>query len=199
MIELRSYRRVFDLERRIYRIDRLRLNPGGVPVRGVVYVLALLAATLLAARLPLVGLALKPVPWFVRYLAVPGLTGALLAVVRIEGRPFHLAMHAVVRHRARRSAPRGMRAAHRRLVHGVRWQPGPLLMLADGCDAPRRVRYTGPGALLISVAHERRSARGLLVWLGVRADVSVRSTPGAQRPSSGTVLVLDRGARLSVH
>ena len=29
--EIRSYRRVFDLERRIYSIDRLRLNPGGVP------------------------------------------------------------------------------------------------------------------------------------------------------------------------
>ena len=35
MIEIRSYRRVFDLERRIYSIDRVRLNPGGVPVRGV--------------------------------------------------------------------------------------------------------------------------------------------------------------------
>ena len=38
-IEIRSYRAVFDLERRIYRVDRLRLNPGGVPVRGVVYCL----------------------------------------------------------------------------------------------------------------------------------------------------------------
>ena len=35
-IEVRSYRTVFDLERRLYRIDRLRLNPGGVPVRGIV-------------------------------------------------------------------------------------------------------------------------------------------------------------------
>ena len=43
-MEIRSYRAVFDLERRIYRIDRLRLNPAGVPVRGIVYFLALLAA-----------------------------------------------------------------------------------------------------------------------------------------------------------
>ncbi len=35
MMEIRSYRRVFDLERRIYQVDRLRLNPSGVPVRGV--------------------------------------------------------------------------------------------------------------------------------------------------------------------
>ncbi len=45
MIEIRSYRRVFDLERRIYSVDQLRLNPGGVPVRGVLYFLALLALT----------------------------------------------------------------------------------------------------------------------------------------------------------
>ncbi len=43
MIEIRSYRAVFDLERRIYRVDQLRLNPGGIPVRGVVYFLAILA------------------------------------------------------------------------------------------------------------------------------------------------------------
>ena len=53
MIEIRSYRAVFDLERRIYRVDQLRLNPGGIPVRGVVYFLAILAATLLASSLPL--------------------------------------------------------------------------------------------------------------------------------------------------
>ena len=43
-MEIRSYRAVFDLERRIYRVDRMRLNPAGVPVRGIVYFLALLAA-----------------------------------------------------------------------------------------------------------------------------------------------------------
>ena len=57
MIEIRSYRAVFDLERRIYRVDQLRLNPGGIPVRGVVYFLAILAATLIAGGLPLVGAA----------------------------------------------------------------------------------------------------------------------------------------------
>ena len=45
---IRSYRRVFDLERRIYRVTRIRLNPGGIPIRGVVYLLALVV---LAANL----------------------------------------------------------------------------------------------------------------------------------------------------
>ena len=50
MIEIRSYRRVFDLERRVYSVDRLRLNPGGVPVRGIVYLLAILAVLFALAR-----------------------------------------------------------------------------------------------------------------------------------------------------
>ncbi len=36
-MEVRSYRNVFALERRVYSIDRLRLNPGGVPVLSLVY------------------------------------------------------------------------------------------------------------------------------------------------------------------
>jgi hypothetical protein len=203
-MEVRSYRRVFDLERRIYRVDRLRLNPGGVPVRGIVYVLAALAAMLIATRLPLAGLAMRRLPWFARYLAIPGLTGALLAVVRVEGRPFHLAALALLRHRLqRRIAPGmrvapGMRTARTQLAGGVRWSPPPLLMLADGCDLPRRVRYTGPGAVLISVAHDRQSAGGPLVRLGVRPHVSVRAKLDGARPASGTVVLLDRAARLSV-
>ena len=56
-MEIRSYRRVFDLERRIYRVDRLRLNPGGVPVRGVVYFLVILVGDPDRRGLPLVAIA----------------------------------------------------------------------------------------------------------------------------------------------
>src|ERR1700685_3026622 len=93
VIEIRSYRAVFDLERRIYRIDRLRLNPGGIPVRGVVYFLAILLAVLLAARLPLLAVVARALPWYLRDLALPGASAATLTVIRVEGRPFHLAAH----------------------------------------------------------------------------------------------------------
>lgn len=197
-MEVRSYRRVFDLERRIYRIDRLRLNPGGVPVRGVVYLLAILAATLLAARLPLVGIAVRGVPWFARDLAFPGLTAALLAVVRIEGRPFHLAARGLLRFRARVGVPEGMRVTGSVRAHDARWSPPPLLMLPDGCDGARRLRYTGPGALLVGVAHECESARGPLVGLRLRPHVRVRARPHDARPASASVILLDRAARLGV-
>ena len=62
-IEIRSYRSVFELERRIYRVDRVRLNPSGVPVRGALYFVALLLMALLAAALPLVGMPLRLLPW----------------------------------------------------------------------------------------------------------------------------------------
>ncbi len=197
-MEVRSYRRVFDLERRIYRVDSLRLNPGGVPVRGVVYVIAVLAIVLVGSRLPYAGVALRMLPWFARYLAIPGLTGAVLAIVRIEGRPFHLAALALLRHRMGLRRPAGMRTARRQLADGTRWSPPPLLMLADGCDVPRRVRYTGPGALLVSVSHECQTGRGPLVRLGVRPHVCVRVRPDGERPVEARAVVLDRAARLSV-
>ncbi len=82
MIEVRSYRRVFDLERRIYTVDRLRLNPGGVPVRGVLYFLWLLVAMLLLSALPLVGSLLGAMPWYMSDLIGPGCLATVLSIVR---------------------------------------------------------------------------------------------------------------------
>ncbi len=198
MIEIRSYRRVFDLERRIYRIDSMRLNPGGVPVRGVVYMLVILAATLIAARMPIIGLGVRQLPWFVRCLGFPGLAAALLAVVRIEGRPFHLAARALIRHRVRRSGLGGARGRVPARGGVRRWTPPPLLMVADGSDGPRRLCYRGPGAALVAISHERHSANGLGVRLRLRPDVHVSARRGCPPPRSGAVIVLDRHARLTV-
>lgn len=171
MTEIRSFRTVFELERRIYRIDRLRLNPTGVPVRGVVYFLALVACCLLAGRLPLIGAVARTAPWYLRELAVPAGLAALFTLIAIEGRPFHLAALALARYSLaphELSGLRPRRAADRRLL------PDELLLLTDGSDArPRRLRYTGPGAVRI---HRRPPARGRVVELarGARLEVSSR-------------------------
>ena len=194
-MEVRSYRRVFDLERRIYRVDSLRLNPGGVPVRGVVYVLAVLAIVLIASRLPFAGPATRMLPWFARYLAIPGLTGALLAIVRIEGRPFHLAAFALLRHRIGLPSPTGMRAARRELAEGLRWSPPPVLMLADGCDVPRRVRYTGPGALLVSVhTSAKPGAARSCGWACVLTCACASSRTASDLPMRGRCCSIGRRA-----
>jgi hypothetical protein len=143
-IEVRSYRAVFDLERRIYRVDRLRLNPGGVPVRGVVYCLAILACLALAGALPLLGTAVRALPWYVRDLILPAGLAALLTMIRVEGRPFHLAAAALLRHLFGPHQLAGLRPVPRDRV----WHPEELLILPDGSDRrPRRLCYSGPGAV----------------------------------------------------
>ncbi len=143
MIEIRSYRAVFDLERRIYRVDQLRLNPGGIPVRGVVYFLAILLATLIAGGLPLVGEAIGALPWYLRDLALP-----VASATRAERDP----------HRGPAVSPGGvcavaLRAEPRRLA-GVTSLRCAWHALASGGDPDpagrlrrqmRRLRYTGPG------------------------------------------------------
>lgn len=112
-MEIRSYRRVFELERRIYRIDRLRLNPSGVPLRGLAYFAALLACAMAVSAVPLVGALVKLAPWYVRGVVGPGLTAAALTVVRIEGRCFHFAAMALARQRLRASHSVGLRPRRR--------------------------------------------------------------------------------------
>lgn len=199
-MEIRSYRRVFELERRVYRVDRLRLNPGGVPVLGIVYFGVLLATSLLAGTLPGLGPLAKALPWFLRYLALPGATAAVLSVIRVEGRPFHQAAHSVLRFALQPRHLAGMRPCG---PQGRRWQPDELLMLPDGSDARmRRLRYTGPGAVLVAKEHVRlgspagRGARA--PGTGRLTRLVVREAPRAQRLSRPQVIFLEPAARLVV-
>lgn len=120
MIEIRSYRRVFDLERRLYSVDRLRLNPGGVPVRGVVYFLAILAGDLLAGSVPGARSLVCVLPWYLRDIGLPVALATVFSAIRLEGRTFHLAAHGLVRYwlgPRRLAGGRGCRAV------GALWHP----------------------------------------------------------------------------
>jgi hypothetical protein len=199
--EIRSYRKVFDLERRIYRVDRMRLNPGGIPIRGVVYFLAALGVGLILASLPPFALLARSVPWFLRDLALPGLLAGLLAVIRIDGRPFHLAARAMLRLHIGPRRLTGLRPFRGggAAANGYRWWPEPIVMLPDGSDSrTRRLRFTGPGALLVKVEHERRATGRSRVTRRLRPHVVVREVRGASRPARGEVILLERATRLSV-
>jgi len=200
-MEIRSYRSVFDLERRIYSVDRLRLNPGGVPVRGVVYFLALAVCALAAARLPLAGALARALPWYLRDLALPCIGATLLGLVRLEGRTFHHAAQALLRHRA---SPRRLSGVHRLSTVGRVWHPPDLVLLPDGSEpALRRLRYTGPGAVLVAVEHERagrafeHGARG---WVrggfGEELRIRARGEGGALVPAE--VIALAAGVTVLV-
>jgi hypothetical protein len=197
-MEIHSYRRVFDLERRIYRVDRLRLNPGGIPLRGVVYFLVTVLLALAAGKLPLLGVVAQAMPWFLRDLVLPGASAALLTVIRVEGRPFHLAARALLRYRLGASAS----SIRSRRGPGGRWHPGVVTFLPDGSDSRmRHLRYTGPGAVLIALQHERALAgRGPAgtAWPRRPATVTVRELPRACPLEQGQVIALGRRARLLV-
>jgi len=195
--EIRSYRRVFDLERRIYRIDRLRLNPSGVPVLGIVYFLVLLVASLVLARAPVLSIVGRHVPWYIRALLLPALSAALLSIVRIEGRPFHLAAHALLRFGL---GPRWLAGVRPCQGIGRRWYPQELLLLPDGSDARmRKLLYTGPGAALVAVPYARRDMRGRgLSGAGGRLRMRLKAEElGGRAPlARAEVIELARGAQL---
>jgi hypothetical protein len=197
MTEIRSYRNVFDLERRIYRVDRLRLNPGGVPLRGIVYFLAILAAALLAGRLPLIGVLVRALPWYARDVAIPGAAAALLTLIKIEGRSFHLAALALLRYAC---GPRELAGLRPCVDADRRWRLDELVVLADGSDARlRRLRYTGPGAVLVGAAHVRTVSRpGPLRWIARRPSMTLAGLPGYPKPARGQVIALGDGVRLEV-
>jgi hypothetical protein len=197
MTEIRSYRNVFDLERRIYRVDRLRLNPGGVPLRGIVYFLAILAGTLLAGELPLIGALARMLPWYARDVAVPGATAALLTLIKLEGRPFHLAAFAMLRYTIGSRELAGVRP---RVAADRRWRLDELVVIADGSDSRLRdLRYIGPGAVLVSAAYVRTAWRpGPFRRLARRPSMTLAALPGRPAPARGQVIALARGARLEV-
>lgn len=194
-MEVRSYRAVFDLERRIYRIDRVRLNPGGMPLRGVVcfFALALLCACLSA--LPGVSALAGAVPWYMREIALPGGLSALLTILRVDGRPFHVAGIALLAYLLRPRLTLGCG----RPLGCTRWQPDRLLVLPDGSEGDmRRLSYAGPGSVLVAAAHERWELRaGPLGWLGRPAQVVLRPLRGRTltRPQ---LIELPRGGRLRI-
>ena len=92
-ITVRSFRVVFDLERRIHKIDRYRIPlPYGLPIRSIGYFAAAVAALSMLARLPLVGGPLQALPAPLRFAIVPGLLAYALTETRIDGRPAHRAL-----------------------------------------------------------------------------------------------------------
>ena len=197
MTEIRSYRRVFDLERRIYSIERFRLNPAGVPVRGVVYLLGTLTLSLLAGRVPVLGAPFRALPWFLGDAGIPLALAAGLATIRIDGRRFHHAARSAL---SFWSGPRRVVALNGRSRGRRRWRPDDVLFIADGSEAVmRRFCYTGPGAVLVLVAHLCEPARSPL-RTGRSAGPSTRiaARAPAARLARARVIELDRQTRVYV-
>ena len=100
-LQIRSFRVVFSLERRLFKVDRFRLPFAyGVPLRAIAYAAAALATVAVAAQLPLLGTLLALVPPPVRFVAVPFAVAAVVTRVRVDGLPAHRAAGLWLAHRA---------------------------------------------------------------------------------------------------
>jgi hypothetical protein len=111
-IEIRSYRVVFDFERRIHRVDRWRLPcPYGLPLRSLAYAMASLGLVVAASRLRFVGDIIMLLPPPVRLVLAP--VGIAYGLTRLQpdGRTAHAAARAWIAHCARPRRIAAWRAA----------------------------------------------------------------------------------------
>jgi conjugation transfer TcpE-like protein len=87
---IRSYRRVFEVDRRIYRVDRWAVPvPGGVPLLGVGYFAGALLVLLLAAHLPVVGGLVVDLSPPLRFVVLPLAVAVLGLQAAPDGRVAH--------------------------------------------------------------------------------------------------------------
>jgi TcpE family len=160
---IRSYRRVFEVDRRIYRVDRWALPvPGGVPLRGLAYFAATLGLVVLLGSLPgigeLVGVLTPPL----RYVVLPLTVAVLGTQAAPDGRTAHRFARDWLRLRLRARR----RCAGR--VVPLEGEPVPWHgVLAARWDAHaarlQRARVRGPAMIAFAAPVELRDARGRLV------------------------------------
>ena len=114
-LEIRSFHVVFRLERRLHRIDRWRLPfPHGVPVAAIGHGAVVLVAVIVLGQLPVFGALISGLPAPVAYVLIPGACASALTRLRIDGRPAHRHLLALLtgairgrRTAAARTAPMG--------------------------------------------------------------------------------------------
>lgn len=184
-LQIRSYRVVFDLERRIHKVDRFRIPlPYGLPVRSIAYALVTLAVILIAQRLPgpheLVGA--LPVP--ARYVLVPCAVSWVLTQTRIDGRPSHAALVTVARFVI---SPRRIAGDRPARLGSVRLHD--MTLVSDERSVRyRHARVNGPAVVLLRNAFgSRQRGRTLVIEDG-----------GGRALMSGTRVRLARGQRLVI-
>jgi hypothetical protein len=183
---IRSYRRVFEVDRRIYRVDRWALPvPGGVPLRAVGYYVAALLAVIFLGSLPGVGELIAGVSAPIRFVIVPLAVAVLGTQAAPDGRAAHRFAWdwLCLRLRARR------RCSGR--VVALEGEP-------VGWDGELALRWDGEGAQL----HHGQVRGPAKVTFHVPVRLSARRGRMLVRPrSEGEVpqaVVLCPGARLEV-
>jgi hypothetical protein len=160
---VRSYRRVFEVDRRIYRVDRWALPvPGGVPLRAVGYFVATLLAVIVAGALPATGELVGALSAPIRFVVLPLAVAVLGSQAAPDGRAAHRFAWDWVRLRLR-----ARRRCSGRAValdkEPIAWD-GELALRFDGDDARlHRGRVRGPASVTFNVPVRLSDRGGRLV------------------------------------
>jgi hypothetical protein len=146
-MQIRSFRVCFKLERRIHQVDRWRVPlPYGMPVRGLLYGAAILAAVLVAGQLPGLSALLGAVHPIIRYGALPIGGGYLLTELKLDGR----SGHAVVRSWLRMHVEPRRLSAFRPAPAEAEVRLGAITVAADGRGPRlRRAVIEGEGRVVL--------------------------------------------------
>jgi hypothetical protein len=181
-LPIHSFRVVFELERRIHKVDRWRIPvPYGVPLRGLAYWAIALVVTIALTRMPIAGVLIGALPTPIRLLILPVGVAYLLVRIDVDGRPAHTA-----------------------LVTWIGWK-----FSAQRTAALRRVPAAGTAVRLgdITLVPDERAARYRDAVIKGPAEVLLRYPPhgyvkGKRRPTlhvsrlPGPPLVVGRQVRL---
>jgi hypothetical protein len=156
-IQVRSFRVIFDLERRIHKIDQWRVPlPYGLPLRSLGYFGVILLLVLIARPLPVLGAVLESLHPAMRYLLVPAGAAFFLTRWRIDGR---LPLATGIAWMRMRLEPARI-AAFRPAPKGPQEELGPITLAPDEQGARlRRGSVEGPAQLVLRYPTQMR-ARG---------------------------------------
>ncbi len=158
-LELRSYRVVFALERRLHRLDRVLLPvPYGIPLRAIGYFAAVSLGVLMMAQLPVLGTLVGLLPAPLRLFVLPCGATFGLARTRVDGRhPERLLLSWL-----RLSV--GWLTG-RRLVRESAFVVCEPVVIVPACDGSLRpATISGPGAVVVThPCRARQRGRTLLV------------------------------------
>lgn len=160
-LHIRSFRVVFDLERRVHRIDRWRLPlPYGLPLRSIGYAVVAVIAVALVSRLPGIGATVAALPAPVRFVLAPIAVAYALTGINVDGRSAHRTAAALLGYGARRR-----RLAATRAVPAagcvVRLASVPIAPNAHGAHL-RRGTVRGDALAVIHIPAQLRERRRTL-------------------------------------
>jgi hypothetical protein len=149
---IRSYRRVFEVDRRIYRVDRWALPvPGGVPLRGLAYFAATICLVVVLGALPVTGELVAVLTAPLRYVVLPLAVAVLGTQAAPDGRTAHRFARDWLRLRLRarrRSAGRVVPLEGEPVPwHGVlaaRWDAHSARLHRARVRGPAMVAFSGP-------------------------------------------------------